>query len=242
MRPAGQPPAYDFEIAAGTPELWNDHDRMQVVSWNRRTKQSFTDGPPATIDIDKFMLFLHLRPGRDGQPVSLVLDAPESRTGSWWCIPFRNFQESALPQETQGRWGNSANWVRAWHGTKLVPLYSILYDQQLNVGHRFLQNTRGIYVHKDDNMDKCLNYVHFVPLCNDGVFWATVLELRVDRSDRIPSAKLNTDQWIQEERSVRLAALWVCGRTREIMQSGYLVQRAWQPALEAPPQELLETK
>jgi len=57
VRPAGQPPAYDFEIAAGAPELWNDHDRMQVVSWNRRTKQLFTDEPPATIDIEKFMFF-----------------------------------------------------------------------------------------------------------------------------------------------------------------------------------------
>ena len=80
------------------------------------------------------------------------------------------------------------------------------------------------------------HYMRFVPLFNDGVFWAAMWELRVDRSDlvRVPRT---TDQWVQRARGVRLAALWLCGRTAADMQPGAPVSLVWKPLLEANPND-----
>ena len=80
-----------------------------------------------------------------------------------------------------------------------------------------------------------MNYLCFVPLCKDGVFWGAKWELQVDRSDRVLAAKLRTDQWVQRERSVRLVALWVCGLTHSKMEDGSDTQAVWDPMLEAHP-------
>eukprot|EP00969_Alexandrium_andersonii_P191776 8470079-Alexandrium_andersonii.AAC.1 len=48
------------------------------------------------------------------------------------------------------------------------------------------------------------------PASIDGVLWCVKWELAVDRSGRVvPENK--TDQWLQEERGVRLVALWIRG-------------------------------
>merc|ERR1719166_212370 len=102
-------------------------------------------------------------------------------------------------------------------------------------GDRFWSEAPGVYCHKDETKDKALNYIRWVPLCRDGVFWCTHWELRVDRSDRVGMAKFKTDQWVQPERSVQLAALWITGRTFEDMVQGHEVQWVWDPLLEANP-------
>jgi hypothetical protein len=71
------------------------------------------------------------------------------------------------------------------------------------------------------------------PLCGDGVFWAAVWEVRVNRSEHVTKKK--TDQWIQREGSVELVALWLCGRRHEEMQAGWELSEAWNPMLEANP-------
>jgi len=55
----------------------------------------------------------------------------------------------------------------------------------------------------------------------------------VDRSDRVVAK--GTDQWVQEERSVRLVALWLCGRRAEDLEVGWEVSRCWDPQMEANP-------
>ena len=100
-------------------------------------------------------------------------------------------------------------------------------------GHRFFAGCPGVYVHKDSTAHKVGNYTRFVPLCSDGIFWAAKWELQVDRSDRVPAGK--TDQWVQEERSVRLVAFWLCGKTHQDMQDGSEVCEVWDPLLEANP-------
>jgi len=58
-------------------------------------------------------------------------------------------------------------------------------------------------------------------------------EVRVDRAEQV--TKKNTDQWIQRDGSVRLAALWLCGRRHEDMEPGAELNEAWNPMLEANP-------
>jgi len=100
-------------------------------------------------------------------------------------------------------------------------------------GDRFFSRAPGVYCHKDGTCKKTLNYMRLVPLCRDGVFWGALWEVRVDRSDRIAVTK--TDQWVQRERSIRLAALWLFGRTIENMIPGLEISEVWDPRLEANP-------
>ena len=100
-------------------------------------------------------------------------------------------------------------------------------------GHRYFAGAPGVYMHKDKTAHKADNYTRFSPLCDDGVFWATKWELRVDRTRRV--IKNDTDQWVQREDSVRLVALWLCGRRHEEMTPGEEFSEAWNPMLEASP-------
>merc|ERR1712048_434919 len=194
---------------------------MGVVFWGRRICKNFcTDGiADAKADINKVFKFLSFRPGRNGRPVSELLDAQatEPMGDGWFRCPWVGFHEEQLPKETLGKYGEGkADWHRAWHGCKFEALYCIMYDGHLSAscdaenGERFFRDKPGVYVHKDGTKHKAGNYTRFVHLCQDGVFWCAKWEVRVDRSDRVPVR--NTDQWVQEERSVRLAALWLCGR------------------------------
>ena len=97
-----------------------------------------------------------------------------------------------------------------------------------------MMETPGIYVHRDASAVKAENYVHFVPLFGDGVFWAVKLELLVDRTDYIPTPR-KTDQWIQPSRSTRIIALWVCGRPAKKMHKGDMFRMSWNGKLEANP-------
>ena len=83
-------------------------------------------------------------------------------------------------------------------------------------------------MHKEGTALKAENYIRFVPLFGDGVFWAAKWELRVDRADRV-KVKHRTDQWVQRARSVHLVALWLCGRTSAEMHLGDEVTLSWQP-------------
>ena len=61
-----------------------------------------------------------------------------------------------------------------------------------------------------------------------GVFWAAKWEVRVNRAKKIKEPR-QTDQWIQQADGVRLAALWLCGRTAAQMRAGDAVARTWDP-------------
>ena len=68
-----------------------------------------------------------------------------------------------------------------------------------------------------------------------GFFWSVNWQLHVDRSDRVPLSKCSQDQWAQTEKSCRLAALWVRGRSIEEMESGCPLAQHWTPKHEANP-------
>jgi hypothetical protein len=154
-----------------------------------------------------------------------------------WSHYFKDVGELGPPEIP----GTSViyNISNTWHGSHFEALYSTVYHGRLlesndkDVGHRFLSGAPGVYLHRDSNQHKLWCYQRFVPLLGDGVFWAVRWEVRADRPDWVQ--KSGTDQWIQPARSVRLAALWVCGRTANDMEAGKRVSRSWDPELEAHP-------
>ena len=128
--------------------------------------------------------------------------------------------------------------MRAWHGSKVEALYSIMYHGRIfascDPAHRFWEDAPGVYVHKDSTGHKACNYIRFVPLFGDGVFWAAKWEVCIDRADRVP--KPGTDQWVQQERSVHLVALWLCGRQAQDMLNGDEFTMCWEPCWELNPE------
>lgn len=242
----GKVPVFDPNVARGTPALWN---KVNTFGWGWNAKRYFPkkEGAAAPrVEINDFLGFLDKRLGQDGQPVSHKLGVPEPHPDGWWRLPWKAFDEAALPKEPLGEWETEAIWMRAWHGTKIEALFSIMYhgrlaaSQDTESGDRFFEGKPGVYVHKDETGEKAEYYSRFIPLRRDGVFWSVKWEVMVDRSDRVPLRKIGTDQWAQNSRSVRLVALWVCGRTHDSMKDGLSIAECWRPELEANPVSIPE--
>jgi hypothetical protein len=224
-------------VANGSAEKWNS----ETSFWGQRTMKIHPapNAIPVVVDVNNFIHhFLHNRLDCDGKPVTYKLGQPQFiENGCCWRVPWKSFDEALLPP-TQAP-GVKANWMRAWHGTKLEALYSIIYHGQLAASHkpgdRFFNGKPGVYVMKDELLNKARGYARFVPLFQDGVFWSAVWELRVNRSDRVALSCKRTDQWAQHEKSVQLAALWLLGRTNETMELGDPIAERWLPENEANP-------
>jgi hypothetical protein len=132
-------------------------------------------------------------------------------------------------------------WEKAWHGTGLPALYSILRRGALVESHdkvrgdNFLEGFPGVYCFSDVRAGKAETYCPFTDLFMDGSFWSVKFELLVDRTQKAPSPKSGrTDQWIQFAHGVQLVALWVCGLSHESMDSQSVVV-PWVPLAEAHP-------
>jgi len=243
LPPCGEVPPFDPE-AHGGPLFWNNPERAgaQPMYWGRWAKSWFPRAADVEVDVGKVMQFFRIRKGPDGNPVSNLLGSPQymEDQGGWFRLPWLAFNEVDLPSNSLGHHnGGYADWQKAWHGCKFEALYSILYCGRLaasadaDYGERFNDAAPGVYVHKDSLSHKVGFYMRFVPLCRDGIFWSARWEVRVDRSDRVVAK--GTDQWVQEERSVRLVALWLCGRRAEDLEVGWEVSRCWDPQMEANP-------
>ena len=95
-------------------------------------------------------------------------------------------------------------------------LYSMSYNGRLasscddtTMGHRFLKGAPGIYVFGDAFAHKAHHYMHWVPLFDDGVFWAIKLEVEVDRKRKVVTH--HKDQWVQQPGSAAqsLMGMWM---------------------------------
>ena len=241
----GMAPEFD-ERAHGTPLEWN---KFKPLIWSRRLSrktcfwQSETMYSSVDESITRVKEFLATRKGPDNTPISERLQYAHADSG-WYKFQWIPYEaaggESSLPKTSPGPHGDGfSDWQRAWHGCKFEALYSIMYHGRLFAscdaerGERFFRQAPGVYLHKDATCKKTGNYFRFVPLCNDGVFWAALWEVMIDRADRI--VVKHSDQWVQPERSVKLVALWLVGCQYEHMQSGWEVSEAWNPLLEAHP-------
>ena len=113
-------------------------------------------------------------------------------------------------------------------------LYAIIAAKTLTPGPNQLQHVEhAIYVCGDHIRNHANYYMRYVPLCQDGVFWAVKWEVSVDRNRKFASSKAN--QWLQRPGRVVLEALWVSGKTYQCMSSDDQVQLAWYPHLEVRP-------
>ena len=193
------------------------------------------------VDVQKMIEFLHLRPGKDGRPVSSSLRLPEFKGNGWYRLPLLQ-GHGQLPVTSVA--GGSSEWKIAWHGCPLEALYAIMFHGQLREscdegrGDRYFDGAPGVYMHGDHLAHKAENYSHFTSVFGDGTLWCVKLELMVDRTDRVhPRGK--TDQWIQRSRSTRLVAVWVRGVSFSELEFGSGI-RHWNPELEANPRDAEE--
>lgn len=218
--------------ACGEPKDWNGTG--VEAYWNARVAKNFSDLGNCETDVEKMVQFLRMRSDPDGEPVSQRLGDPCPRGDGWFSLDF--LETTAVVKANLENLG----WTRAWHGTKIECLYSILYHGRLfesrdsERGDRMLTDSPGVYVHKDGTSHKAENYLRFVQLFGDGVFWAAKWEVRVHRADRV-IVPHQTDQWVQRARSVRLVALWLCARRACEMHAGDAYSLEWSPMREANP-------
>ena len=159
-------------------------------------------GSSGGVDVQKMIEFLHLRPGKDGQPVSTRLGKPEPKVDGWYRLAWLDF-DFLLPCKSLAEGNCSAEWKRAWHGCPMEAVYSILHHGGLkescdeDKGDRFFQGAPGVYVHGDHLAHKAENYTRFTPVFGDGTLWCVKLELMVDRTDKVDKSSFKSDQWIQ---------------------------------------------
>lgn len=250
----------DFNVhAKGLPSAWHAHHNNQV--WNRRlalaAKKSH-DAAEQRPDISDFISFLGRRKDKCGNPIQALFDKPQLVTmleGDWYRFPWIAFSDAELPTTSQGglayELDGKASWVTAWHGIRMEALYSICFHGFVKAscsdgdrGERTHTGVTGVYCFSDERQEKAADqYAVFVDLLRTEVYWRAVLELRVDRSARVPMASRRTDQWVQPQDSVRLVALCVEGRlARDMVEGQHWISRCWDPLAEANPGLLWESR
>ena len=80
---------------------------------------------------------------------------------------------------------------------------------------------------------KAVNYTRVTPLCDNGLMWLAKWDVKVDKSQQVRNT--TNEQLVQAPGSVQLVALRLCGYRYEELPNGVQVSRAWNPALEGPP-------
>lgn len=241
-------PAFS-EKACGTAKHWNAPDtadkntELAALYWSQNGRNLPFQRTPFGTHADAGQLlsrFLETRPGPGGVSLLQRLGLPLRHEDGWFSFSWAEFDLDAKANLEK----NGGKWKQAWHGFKIEALYSILYHKKLfasrdrELGERLFEGMPGVYVHKNRTSRKAENYMRFVPLCGDGIFWASKWEVLVDRKRGLDEHK-STDQWVQEEDSVQLVALWLCGRTSDEMRSGDQVSQRWFPEHEADPRKNL---
>ena len=87
-------------------------------------------------------------------------------------------------------------------------------------------------VYTDKLKETAFGYSKWAPLKHDGVYYAPLLEVLVDREQRVQAD--NTTQWLQKPGSTELLALWMYGRSYLDMHASDQFARSWSPEMELP--------
>lgn len=156
---------------------------------------------------------------------------------------MKGFNEKGLPLEPSWKWAfqdeGESEWVRAWRGSKLEAVCSIMPDGTLRpsrsaeMGERFSGQGPGATATRPRRR-RITTYMRCVDAFQDGALWATKWEVWVDRPSRVPvKTRHRTDQWVQHPGSIRLVALWVQGVRRPPPEAE--VQLRWGPWHDASP-------
>ncbi|CAE7515133.1 unnamed protein product [Symbiodinium sp. CCMP2456] len=245
MPAAGRKPAPDFDPASrGGPYEWNLADIAEptssdrVLAWGATARYQLPQprsSPACSSDVDRFLKsFFETRKGPDGKSLESLLGEPAPYSDGWWRIPWMPMEDTYRELLRQG------GWQRGWHGCKMEALYSIIYHGELfpssdeSKGDRMLAGCPGVYLHRDSLHHKVENYMRWIPLCGDGLFWAAKWEVVYASWGSVKRGK-RTDQVIQSAESVELAALWLSVRSASMLPEGTPVQAKWSPEREANP-------
>ncbi|MCP3917988.1 MAG: hypothetical protein GY711_20770 [bacterium] len=108
-----------------------------------------------------------------------LLAEPERRDSGWWRLPLRDVPPPPPRPD--------ADWQRAWHGSVVEAVYSVLYHGRLwasaeaDHGERFFDGCPGVYCFRDTLAEKAEAYCVETDLFDDGIFWSCKWELDVDR-------------------------------------------------------------
>ena len=219
-------PPYDSGACGNPYELRNE------TFWGRRSFRllpesywnSKCDETPA---IDLVLDFMNLRHDRNGEPLSKKLGPVEKHPDGWWRLPI----VSALKP-------SGGYWSTAWHATKYSCLYSIMYHEQLQESN-IRSNLRGVWCYKAAMFHKATAFAVFENVFSNGHWWGVLLELMVDRD----VGRSVGDRWVQPFDSVRLQALWICGRNHDEMMNGTaMCVSSWDPKAEVNPIKFFPNK
>ena len=231
----------DFDPACcGTPADWRN-----IRYWGKGTRHLLKVVPDAQPDINKIWRFLEKRLGPDGNPITSTLEAAVDKGDGWYRMRYLLHRNIWMPRVSLAESGGAAEWTRAWHGCPFEAVYSILFNGILiessddSLGHRFFDTAPGVYCHKETLAQKAENYTMFCPLFGDGTLWACKFEVHVDRTDKV-KPRQKTKQWVQRSRSVRIVALWVCGKTIQQLTHGTAFTSTWNPLLESNPVKMVK--
>lgn len=209
----------------------------QPLHWGRRVIRIYFPPPPVMpqVQVPRVREFLSMGSLPDGRLVAILVDEPEECGDGWF--PLRGTGLGEGRRSGKGR-GTAVRWklyTPSWWTKALRP------SQDATQGEGFFKEAPGIYVHCDTTAQKADNYMRYVPLCQDGVFWAVKWEARVDRSSRVTvSSRYGTDQSVRHPQSVVLVALWVKRSTHGTRQESSDVQAKWDPTMQASPFEKSE--
>lgn len=153
--------------------------------------------------------FLEMRRGQSGEPGSRKLVAPEAMGNKWYRLPLQGCKRSELTELSTGGDGfGPAVWGVAWHGSRMGPIYPILFRGDLEAscdrprGHPFLAWGPGVFVHKKGAARKANNYIDYNVMFGGGMLCVAKWTLRVVRSNHVKIA--HPDQRAQPQESVVL--------------------------------------
>jgi len=222
-------PPFDSTCAASLAEMM----QTETTTWNKRTRASHRDQAKGPVDVGDVLSFLQQRRDDDGRPIRELLGDPVDKGDGWFRLHVWG-AVAACPH---------SEFEEAWHGTRFECLYAILTHKCLFAsgnsawqGHT-LGGHSGVYCFKPSLKHKTDFYSPWVQLVPRGVFWRLRLELRVQRSCRVPLGR-NTDQWCFGPAGVRVVAIWVQGRVCKDMIAGDKFAEAWNPKCEMHPRQV----
>ena len=106
-------------LACGSPTDWNKPDAE--LYWGHRIRKRFVESPNVNLNISRMHQFLSARNGPDKVPVLIHLGSPVEHVDGWFRMHYLVLDDARRLKLTD------EGWCRAWHGTKLEALFSILY-------------------------------------------------------------------------------------------------------------------
>lgn len=236
-------PRYSSSACGGLGEL---NLTVEVLYWGKETTRRYFPRLPQTVqdDVTPVLEILRTRKVQDRRSLRDLLDDPEDQDDASYRFSSKEFAKKGLDTESNGQFawekGGKSDWR---HGTGASLRRCTPSCGTTGCGHRRMPKEergssrmcRACMSSRTTGRKTRGGYARGVHLGWSRAWWSTCWEVFVDRTMRI--MKKGTEQWVQPECSVRLAALWVRCRAHENMENGAEIQERWVPEREAHPEK-----